>query len=204
VTPGSASSPHHPRPAPNPPPQTALLRCRSASASARPPCGVGGAGARGADGEGVGLTMCVARESFGWRRSGSTETQLRSDRYVRKWTAHLQQQWQFGRSRFMEGLPMNDTLIKYTTEKFETCAAVGNSGGLLRARAGQVRHHPVEAHVPTPNPPSLHRQRHTAAGPPRNSTHALLPEEAPFEQQSSRRPRVKQLRRSGEGRTGAR
>jgi hypothetical protein len=33
---------------------------------------------------------------------------------------------------------MNDTLIKYTTEKFETCAAVGNSGGLLRARAGQV------------------------------------------------------------------
>ena len=58
---------------------------------------------------------------------------------MRKWTAHLQQQWQFGRSRFTEGLPMNDTLIKYTTEKFETCAAVGNSGGLLRARAGQVR-----------------------------------------------------------------
>mmetsp|Transcript_32770 Transcript_32770/g.45495 ORF Transcript_32770/g.45495 Transcript_32770/m.45495 type:complete len:528 (+) Transcript_32770:486-2069(+) len=59
-------------------------------------------------------------------------------RYVRKWTAHLQQQWQFGRTRFTEGLPMNDTLVKYTLQRFETCAAVGNSGGLLRARAGQV------------------------------------------------------------------
>lgn len=61
-----------------------------------------------------------------------------SRRYVRKWTAHLQQQWQFGRTRFMEGLPMNDTLIKYTKQKFESCAAVGNSGGLLRSRAGQM------------------------------------------------------------------
>jgi hypothetical protein len=57
---------------------------------------------------------------------------------VRKWTAHLQQQWQFGRTRFTEGLPMNDTLIKYTRERFQTCAAVGNSGGLLRSRAGPV------------------------------------------------------------------
>lgn len=57
---------------------------------------------------------------------------------IRKWTAHLQAQWQFGRTRFTDGLPMNDTLIKYTSERFQTCAAVGNSGGLLRSRAGQV------------------------------------------------------------------
>jgi len=75
-------------------------------------------------------TIVVHRdESNGYRDSW---------RYVRKWTAHLQQQWQFGRTRFMEGLPMNDTLIKYTKQKFESCAAVGNSGGLLRSRAGQM------------------------------------------------------------------
>eukprot|EP00899_Mesostigma_viride_P027650 jgi/Mesvir1/806/Mv17398-RA.2 len=59
-------------------------------------------------------------------------------RHIRKWTAHLQTQWKFGRTRFTEALPVNDTLLKYTKQRFTSCAAVGNSGGLLKSKAGDA------------------------------------------------------------------
>ncbi|XRB00522.1 sialyltransferase [Pycnococcus provasolii] len=57
---------------------------------------------------------------------------------IRKWTAHLQPQWRFGRSRFTEGIPLNDTIVKATEKRFRRCAAVGNSGGLLKAKIGDT------------------------------------------------------------------
>jgi len=59
-------------------------------------------------------------------------------RSIRKWTAHLDAQWKFGRTRFTEVVPANDTIIRHYKKRFKTCAAVGNSGGLKFAKAGPV------------------------------------------------------------------
>ena len=63
-------------------------------------------------------------------------------RYIRKWTQNLPEQWKFGRTRFSEDLPTNDTIAGYMGHRFKTCAAVGNSGGLLDEKAGAV----IDAH----------------------------------------------------------
>jgi len=57
-------------------------------------------------------------------------------RDIRKWTAHLDAQWKFGRSRFNEMVPENDTLVTHYKKRFRTCAAVGNSGSLKTVLAG--------------------------------------------------------------------
>ena len=62
---------------------------------------------------------------------------------VKKWTSRLDEEWKFGRTRFISALPMNDTLQEKMNHKYKTCVAVGNSGSLLRVKGlGSV----IDAH----------------------------------------------------------
>ena len=57
---------------------------------------------------------------------------------IKKWTTNLEDDWKFGRTRFTNELPMNDTLHGRLEKKYKTCVAVGNSGSLLKVKAGSV------------------------------------------------------------------
>ena len=61
---------------------------------------------------------------------------------IKKWTSGLQEEWKFGRTRFTNEVPANDTLLPRLANKYKTCVAVGNSGSLLSFKAGRV----IDAH----------------------------------------------------------
>ncbi|QDZ23307.1 hypothetical protein HOP50_10g58450 [Chloropicon primus] len=63
-------------------------------------------------------------------------------KWIRKWTSGLEEEWKFGRTRFTNELPYNDTFQEVLQDKYKTCVAVGNSGKLLDLKAGSA----IDAH----------------------------------------------------------
>ncbi|GBG62500.1 hypothetical protein CBR_g30819 [Chara braunii] len=60
-------------------------------------------------------------------------------RRLRQWTSHLiDHQWRISRTHFMDEVPTQDVLLRFSQNRYPTCAAVGNSGILLLSRMGII------------------------------------------------------------------